>query len=48
MSYDPVPSEFLDDPDALPPWARQAMDAARQAGMKPARSGRKAQDSGRR
>jgi len=48
MSYDPVPSEFLDDPDALAPWARQAMDAARRAGMKPARSDGKAQDSGRR
>ena len=48
MNYYPVPSELLDDPDALAPWARQAIDAARRAATKPARSGSKAQGSGRR
>jgi DNA transformation protein and related proteins len=48
MSYYPVPPELLDDPNALAPWARQAIDAARRAATKPARPGRKAQGSGRR
>jgi DNA transformation protein len=34
MSYYPVPSELLDDPDALAPWARQAIDAAQRAAAK--------------
>jgi DNA transformation protein len=48
MSYYPVPPELLDDPDALAPWARQAIDAARRTAAKQARSGRKAPGSGRR
>ena len=45
MSYYPVPSELLDDPDAFAPWARQAMDAARRTAAKQARSRRKAAGS---
>lgn len=41
MSYYPVPAELLDDPAALAPWARHAIDAAQRAATKPARSGRK-------
>ena len=48
MGYYPVPPELLDDPDALAPWARQTIDAARRAAMKPARSGRKAPGSAKR
>jgi DNA transformation protein len=48
MSYYPVPPELLDDPDALAPWARQAIDAAQRTAAKQARSGRKAPGSGRR
>jgi DNA transformation protein and related proteins len=47
MSYYPVPSELLDDPDALAPWVRQALDAAQRAGAKQAGSGRKVQGFGR-
>lgn len=47
MSYYPVPAELLDDPEALAPWAREAIDAAQRAAAKPARSGRKAPGSGR-
>jgi DNA transformation protein and related proteins len=46
MRYYPVPSELLDDPDALAPWARQSMDAARRTAAKQARSRRKAPGSG--
>jgi len=46
MSYYPVPAELLDDPDALAPWARQAIGAARRAAAKPARSGCKAPGPG--
>lgn len=35
MSYYPVPSESMDDPEALSPWARGALDAARRAATKP-------------
>jgi DNA transformation protein len=45
MSYYPVPPELLDDPDALGPWARQAIDAARRAAVQQAKSGRKAPGS---
>jgi DNA transformation protein len=48
MSYYPVPAELLDDPEALAPWARQALDAAQRAATKPVRSGRKAPGSDKR
>ena len=48
MSYYPVPSEILDNPDALAPWARQAMDAAQRGGAaRQATRRRKPQGSGR-
>ena len=37
MSYYPVPSEVLDNPDVLAPWARKAMDAAQRAAAKQAK-----------
>jgi DNA transformation protein len=39
MSYYPVPSELLDDPDALAPWARQAIDERSMWPSGPPRSG---------
>ena len=36
MSYYPVPAELLDDPDALAPWVRRAMDAAQRSAAKQA------------
>lgn len=35
MSYYPVPSEAMDDPEALNPWARGALEAALRAARKP-------------
>ena len=48
MSYYPVPSEILDNPDALAPWARQAMDAAQRGAARRATRRRKPQGSGSR
>ena len=48
MSYYPVPSEVLDNPDALAPWARQAMDAAQRGAARQATRRRKPQGSGSR
>ena len=48
MSYYPVPSEILDNPDALAPWARQAMDAAQRGAARQATRRRKPQGSGSR
>ena len=45
MSYYPVPSEILDNPDALAPWARQAMDAAQRGAARQATRRRKPQGS---
>lgn len=36
MSYYPVPPELLEDPQALNPWVRGALVAARRAAGKPA------------
>jgi DNA transformation protein and related proteins len=36
MSYYPVPSEAMDDPEALSTWARGALEAARRAAVTPA------------
>ena len=47
MSYYPVPSEILDNPDALAPWAQQAMDAAQRGAVRQATGRRKPQGSGR-
>jgi DNA transformation protein len=47
MSYYPVPSEVLDNPDALAPWAQQAMDAAQRGAVRQAAGRRKSQGSGR-
>lgn len=41
MSYYPVPSELLDNPEALAPWAREALDAAQRAAVRRAAKGRK-------
>ena len=46
MSYYPVPAEILDSPDALAPWARQALDAARRGAARQATKRRKPQGSG--
>ncbi len=48
MSYYPVPSEILDNPDALAHWARQAMDAAQRGAARQATRRRKPQGSGNR
>ena len=48
LSYYPVPSEILDNPDALAPWARQAMDAAQRGAARQATRRRKPQGSGSR
>ena len=48
MSYYPVPSEILDNPDALAPWARQAMDAAQRGAARRATRRRKPQSAGSR
>ena len=45
MSYYPVPSEILDNPDALTPWARQAIDAAQRGAARQATRRRKPQGS---
>jgi DNA transformation protein len=48
MSYYPVPSEILDSPDALAPWARQAMDAAQRGAARQATKKRRPQGAGNR
>jgi DNA transformation protein and related proteins len=48
MSYYPVPSEILDNPDALAPWARKAMDAAQRGAARQATKRRKPQGCGSR
>lgn len=48
MSYYPVPSEILDSPDALAPWARQAIDAAQRGAARQATKRRKPQGSANR
>jgi DNA transformation protein len=35
MSYYPVPADLLEDAEALRPWARGALEAARRAARKP-------------
>ena len=46
MSYYPVPAESLDNPDALAPWARQALDAARRGVARQATKRRRPQGFG--
>ena len=48
MRYYPVPSEILDNPDVLTPWARQAMDAAQRGAARQSTRGRKPQRSANR
>jgi DNA transformation protein len=48
MSYYPVPAEILDNPDALAPWVRQAMDAAQRGAAKRATKRHKPRGSGSR
>jgi DNA transformation protein len=38
MPYYPPPDEAMDGPEALLPWARLALEAARRAGPRPSRS----------
>ncbi len=45
MSYCPVPSEILDNPDALAPWARKAIGAALRGAARQATKRRKPQGS---